>query len=88
MTRNAQPALFATRMAAVRVLEAELGAWLTACGGMAAGHSLGEYSALAAVVALASLIRRLLRQRGEAMQSAVPVGEGAMAAVLGADEPR
>ncbi len=87
MTRNAQPALFATSMAAVRVLEAELGASLTACGGMAAGHSLGEYSALAAAGSLSIIDgARLLRQRGEAMQSAVPVGEGAMAAVLGADE--
>ncbi len=87
MTRNAQPALFATSMAAVRVLEAELGASLAACGGMAAGHSLGEYSALAAVGSLSIIDgARLLRQRGDAMQSAVPVGEGAMAAVLGADE--
>ena len=87
MTRNAQPALFATSMAAVRVLEAELGAPLTECGGVAAGHSLGEYAALTASCSLN--IRdaaRLLRQRGDAMQSAVPVGEGAMAAVLGADE--
>ena len=52
MTRNAQPALFATSMAAVRVLEAELGASLTERGGMAAGHSLGEYAALAAVGSL------------------------------------
>ena len=52
MTRNAQPALFATSMAAVRVLEAELGALLTERGGMAAGHSLGEYAALAAVGSL------------------------------------
>ena len=87
MTRNAQPALFATSMAAVRVLEAELGASLTERGGMAAGHSLGEYAALAAAGSLS--IRdaaRLLRQRGDAMQSAVPVSEGAMAALLGADE--
>ena len=87
MTRNAQPALFATSMAAVRVLEAELGASLTERGGMAAGHSLGEYAALAAAGSLS--IRdaaRLLRQRGDAMQCAVPVGEGAMAALLGADE--
>jgi [acyl-carrier-protein] S-malonyltransferase len=87
MTRNAQPALFATSMAAVRVLEAELGAPLTSRGGMTAGHSLGEYAALAASGSLS--IRdaaRLLRQRGDSMQSAVPVGEGAMAAVLGGDE--
>ena len=87
MTRNAQPALFATSMAAVRVLEAELGASLTERGGMAAGHSLGEYAALAAVGSLSITdAARLLRQRGDAMQSAVPVSEGAMAAVLGADE--
>ena len=87
MTRNAQPALFATSMAAVRVLEAELGASLTERGGMAAGHSLGEYAALAAVGSLSIMdAARLLRQRGDAMQSAVPVSEGAMAAVLGADE--
>ena len=87
MTRNAQPALFATSMAAVRVLEAELGASLTERGCMAAGHSLGEYAALAAVGSLSITdAARLLRQRGDAMQSAVPVTEGAMAAVLGADE--
>ena len=87
MTRNAQPALFATSMAAVRVIEAELGAPLTSRGGMAAGHSLGEYAALAASGSLSiSDAARLLRQRGDSMQSAVPVGEGAMAAVLGGDE--
>lgn len=87
MTRNAQPALFATSMAAVRVLEAELGASLAERGGMAAGHSLGEYAALAAVGSLGIIdAARLLRQRGDAMQTAVPVGEGAMAALLGADE--
>ena len=87
MTRNAQPALFATSMAAVRVLEAELGASLIERGCMAAGHSLGEYAALAAVGSLSITdAARLLRQRGDAMQSAVPVSEGGMAAVLGADE--
>jgi [acyl-carrier-protein] S-malonyltransferase len=87
MTRNAQPALFATSMAAVRVLEAELGASLTERGGMVAGHSLGEYAALAAVGSLTIMdAARLLRQRGDAMQCAVPVSEGAMAALLGADE--
>ena len=87
MTRNAQPALFATSMAAVRVLEAELGAPLSSRGGMTAGHSLGEYAALAASGSLSiSDAARLLRQRGDSMQSAVPVGEGAMAAVLGGDE--
>ena len=87
MTRNAQPALFATSMAAVRVIEAELGAPLTSQGGMTAGHSLGEYAALAASGSLSiSDAARLLRQRGDAMQSAVPVGKGAMAAILGGDE--
>lgn len=87
MTRNAQPALFATSMAAVRVLEAELGAPLTNRGGMTAGHSLGEYAALAASGSLSiGDAARLLRQRGDSMQSAVPIGEGAMAAVLGGDE--
>jgi [acyl-carrier-protein] S-malonyltransferase len=87
MTRNAQPALFATSMAAVRVLEAELRAPLTSRGSMTAGHSLGEYAALAASGSLSiSDAARLLRQRGDSMQSAVPIGEGAMAAILGGDE--
>ena len=87
MTRNAQPALFATSMAAVRVLEYELGAPLIVHGCMAAGHSLGEYAALAASGSLSiSDAARLLRKRGDSMQSAVPVGEGAMAAILGGDE--
>ena len=87
MTRNAQPALVATSMAAVRVLETELGAPLTERGDMAAGHSLGEYAALTVSGSLTiSDAARLLRRRGDAMQSAVPVGEGAMAAVIGADE--
>ena len=82
LTENAQPALLATSMAAVRALESEGVAVSRAS--YVAGHSLGEYSALAAAgmfsVADAA---RLLRIRGEAMQSAVPVGEGAMAAILG-----
>ena len=87
MTRNAQPALFATSMAAVRVLETELGVSLAERGGMAAGHSLGEYAALATVGSLSIIdAARLLRKRGDAMQSAVPASEGAMAALLGADE--
>jgi len=74
-------------MAAVRVLEAELGAPLSSRGGMTAGHSLGEYAALAASGSLSiSDAARLLRQRGDSMQSAVPDGEGAMAAILGGDE--
>lgn len=84
LTQNAQPALMATSLAAMRALEAE---------GIAidhakfvAGHSLGEYSALAASGAISIAdTARLLRTRGEAMQSAVPVGVGAMAALLGLD---
>ena len=84
LTQNAQPALMATSVAAMRALEAE-GVDVTAAS-YVAGHSLGEYSALTAAGALSvSDAARLLRARGEAMQAAVPVGEGAMAAVLGLD---
>jgi len=84
LTQNAQPALMATSLAAVRALEAE-GVGIEAAS-MVAGHSLGEYSALAAAGALSVAdCARLLRTRGEAMQKAVPVGEGAMAALLGLD---
>lgn len=84
LTRNAQPALMACSLAAVRALEAEGVA--VSEGAYVAGHSLGEYSALAAAGALSvANTARLLRRRGEAMQAAVPVGEGAMAAVLGLD---
>ncbi|MFW8634263.1 ACP S-malonyltransferase [Cribrihabitans pelagius] len=84
LTQNAQPALMATSLAAVRALEAE-GAGLEKAA-FVAGHSLGEYSALAAAGALSVAdTARLLRTRGLAMQSAVPVGEGAMAAILGLD---
>ncbi|TNC52813.1 ACP S-malonyltransferase [Rubellimicrobium rubrum] len=84
LTRNAQPALMATSIAALRALEAE-GVGPSAPA-YVAGHSLGEYSALCAAGALAlSDAARLLRLRGEAMQAAVPVGEGAMAALLGLD---
>ena len=84
LTRNAQPALMAMSMAAMRALEAE-GVDVTAAA-FVAGHSLGEYSALAAARSLAlGDAARLLRLRGEAMQRAVPVGEGAMAAILGVD---
>ncbi len=84
LTANAQPALMATSLAALRALEAE-GVTLDAAA-FVAGHSLGEYSALAASGALSvSDAARLLRVRGRAMQEAVPVGEGAMAAVLGLD---
>ncbi len=84
LTRNAQPALMATSLAAMRALEAE-GVAITDAA-FVAGHSLGEYSALCAAGALGLAdTARLLRIRGEAMQSAVPVGEGAMAALLGLD---
>ena len=87
MTRNAQPALFATSMAAVRVLESKLGKPLTEINAACAGHSLGEYAALATAGSLQiGDAAKLLRQRGDAMQEAVPVGAGAMAAILGADE--
>lgn len=84
LTQNAQPALMATSMAAMRALEAE-GVSIGKAA-FAAGHSLGEYSALAAsgAISLADTAR-LLRTRGQAMQSAVPVGVGAMAALLGLD---
>jgi len=84
LTRNAQPALMATSLAAMRALEAE-GVDISAAG-FVAGHSLGEYSALAAAGAISvSDTARLLRIRGQAMQEAVPVGVGAMAALLGLD---
>jgi [acyl-carrier-protein] S-malonyltransferase len=84
LTENAQPALMAVSIAALRVLEAEGGWRLADKVGYVAGHSLGEYSALAATGALAlSDAARLLKLRGQAMQKAVPVGEGAMAALLG-----
>lgn len=84
LTKNAQPALMATSIAALRALEAEgLGLNLAT---FVAGHSLGEYSALCAVGSLGLAdTARLLRTRGQAMQEAVPVGVGAMAALLGLD---
>ncbi|WP_299785560.1 ACP S-malonyltransferase [uncultured Marivita sp.] len=82
LTANAQPALMATSLAAMRALEAE-GVGVTSAA-YVAGHSLGEYSALTAAGALSvSDAARLLRARGTAMQDAVPVGVGAMAAILG-----
>ena len=84
LTQNAQPALMATSIAALRALEAE-GVGI-ADAAFVAGHSLGEYSALAAAGALSVAdAARLLRTRGRAMQEAVPVGVGAMAALLGLD---
>jgi [acyl-carrier-protein] S-malonyltransferase len=86
LTENAQPALMAVSLAAMRVLEGEAGLELTRDAAFVAGHSLGEYSALAAAGALTvSDTARLLRTRGRAMQAAVPVGAGAMAALLGLD---
>lgn len=85
LTQNAQPALMATSMAAVRALEAE-GITVASHAAFVAGHSLGEYSALCAAGALGLAdTARLLRIRGIAMQEAVPVGVGAMAALLGLD---
>lgn len=86
LTENAQPALMATSLAVVRALEARSGQALGEQGAFVAGHSLGEYSALAAAGAISiGDAARLLRLRGRSMQTAVPVGEGAMAAVLGLD---
>lgn len=86
LTANAQPALMAVSLAALAVLRAEAGLDLARDAAFVAGHSLGEYSALAAAGALPlSATARLLRLRGEAMQKAVPVGAGAMAALLGAE---
>ncbi|MEZ5936638.1 MAG: ACP S-malonyltransferase [Hyphomonadaceae bacterium] len=83
LTANTQPALMAVSLAVVRALEAEFGIKVTAAS-YVAGHSLGEYSALAAAGSLSIAdAARLLRKRGEAMQAAVPVGEGAMAALIG-----
>ncbi|MCZ8333406.1 MAG: ACP S-malonyltransferase [Rhodobacteraceae bacterium] len=85
LTQNAQPALMATSIAALRALEAE-GITVASHAAFVAGHSLGEYSALCAAGALSlSDTARLLRIRGRAMQEAVPVGVGAMAALLGLD---
>ena len=86
LTENAQPALMAVGMAAVRVLEGQGGAPLSDKAAFFAGHSLGEYTALAAAGALSLAdTARLLKRRGQAMQSAVPVGKGAMIALLGPD---
>jgi len=86
LTANAQPAIMANAIAVLRVLEKEGGIRLAEKADFVAGHSLGEYTALCAAGALdLSTTAKLLRKRGDAMQSAVPVGEGAMAALLGAD---
>jgi len=84
LTENAQPALMAVSMAVIRVLEVEKGFKLADKVAYVAGHSLGEYSALAAAGAISVKdAARLLRARGKAMQQAVPVGQGAMVALLG-----
>ncbi|TNE64906.1 MAG: [acyl-carrier-protein] S-malonyltransferase [Rhodobacteraceae bacterium] len=84
LTQNAQPALMATSLAAMRALEVE--GFAVTDAAFVAGHSLGEYSALAAAGAISVAdTARLLRTRGQAMQAAVPVGVGAMAALLGLD---
>jgi [acyl-carrier-protein] S-malonyltransferase len=86
LTENAQPALLAASLAVLRVLEAEAGFDIAHGAAYVAGHSLGEYSALAAARAVAvGDAARLVKRRGRAMQQAVPVGEGAMAALLGLD---
>ena len=86
LTENAQPAIMANAIATLRVLEREGGIRLADKAAFVAGHSLGEYSALCAAEALGvAETARLLRTRGRAMQEAVPVGRGAMAALLGLD---
>ena len=86
LTENAQPAIMAHAIAVLRVLEREGGLSIAARGECAAGHSLGEYTALCAVGAFSLAdTARLLKLRGRAMQAAVPVGVGAMCALLGAD---
>lgn len=85
LTENAQPAIMAVSLAIMRALESK-GVFLKDAASYVAGHSLGEYSALCAAGAISlSDTARLLKQRGQSMQKAVPVGEGAMAALLGLD---
>jgi [acyl-carrier-protein] S-malonyltransferase len=86
LTENAQPAIMAASIAILRVLQSEGGLDLARHGRLVAGHSLGEYSALCAAGAFSVTdTARLLRIRGRSMQSAVPVGEGAMSALIGID---
>jgi [acyl-carrier-protein] S-malonyltransferase len=86
LTENAQPAIMANALATLRVAEREAGLKLADKADFVAGHSLGEYTALAAAEALdVATTARLLRLRGQAMQAAVPVGEGTMAALIGAE---
>lgn len=89
LTENAQPAIMAHAIAVMRVMEREGGITLVDKADFVAGHSLGEYTALCAAGAIdLSTTARLLKTRGRAMQAAVPVGEGAMAAILGADRDK
>lgn len=89
LTENAQPAIMAHAIAVLRVMEREGGISLADKADFVAGHSLGEYTALCAASAIdLSTTARLLKTRGRAMQAAVPVGEGAMAAILGADRDK
>lgn len=89
LTENAQPAIMAHAIAVLRVMEREGGMRLADKADFVAGHSLGEYTALCAAEAIdLATTARLLKTRGRAMQAAVPVGEGAMAAVLGADRDK
>jgi len=89
LTENAQPAIMANAIAVLRVLEREGGIRLADKADFVAGHSLGEYTALCAADALdLATTARLLKLRGRAMQAAVPVGEGAMAALLGSDREK
>jgi [acyl-carrier-protein] S-malonyltransferase len=86
LTANAQPAIMAVSMAIYRVMQQEMGISLPASASLVAGHSLGEYTALAVTGAFdVATCARLLKTRGEAMQAAVPEGEGAMAAIIGKD---
>lgn len=89
LTENAQPAIMAHAIAVMQVMEREGGITLADKADFVAGHSLGEYTALCAAGAIdLSTTARLLKTRGRAMQAAVPVGEGAMAAILGADRDK
>jgi len=89
LTENAQPAIMATSIAALRVMQQELGFDVAKEAAFVAGHSLGEYSALCAAGVLSlSDTARLLKLRGQSMQQAVPQGQGAMAALIGADLPQ
>ncbi|MBL7537365.1 ACP S-malonyltransferase, partial [Escherichia coli] len=89
LTANAQPAIMANAIAVLRVLEREGGIRLADKADFVAGHSLGEYTALCAAGAFdLATAAKLLRTRGDAMQAAVPVGVGAMAAILGADREK